>query len=71
MNLSFSLITVCRKMAVIIGCPRYACTSKKRTGTEEMMMAEIVDKGLRHNQASLSHINPHIPSPFVMIALLL
>lgn len=61
MNLSISLLTKCRKIAVIIGYPCYACASKKRT--EGMMMAERVDKGcLRQNQTSSSHINSCIPS---------
>lgn len=59
MSLSFSLITVCREMEAIIGCPHYGCPSKKRT--EGTMMVEVVDKGLRHRQASLSHIFPHTP----------
>lgn len=60
MSLSFALITVCRKMeAIIIGCPHYACPSKKRI--EGTMMVEVVDKGLSRRQDSLRHINPCTP----------
>lgn len=66
MSLSFSLITVCRKMeAIIIVCPHYACPSKKR------IEGTMMDKGLSRRQDSLSHINPGTSSPFVMIVWLL